>query len=1002
MRKLTLTLLVGALTVIGLLAAPPQSQKQKNPPPSQKTPAPQKPLVPDCVVETIQLGGLTDGARLAQALSSVFTDFIVKRDPQNATTLYVVDRAAARNIVNCKKGRWRSSLSHDELDQIVQAFDSDNFEGVKLNSSFLIHVQYLQPRVIVWSFPHPEPDIALITGSAHYIVVSPLPGRASGTTEDQHLANEVAGIKHDLELLDAQADPAKSGTTIGSDETQAELWFALHTVKLDVLDPREIALKLRASFPAGTDLQVWAQQRAITFLPTTADPSTPLSGTPLFRSANAVERGVLYTKEQEEKQWTAQQQSSSKAKANAPTPSMSPDSKQKAPAASTSKKTSSSGKSGDASSKSGGSDGGSGDSPDSANTNEDTATNNGDQGTAASQDTLDDPPSGAQTQETWKTDHVVRLYHLRQATNIAAAINKAVSKDTTLVTPITEDLLLILPPAPGSPDLSEWIRRAIAILDLPRPKVSIQVWSYQISADTKTKKSGPSDVENNYDELKAAVEKANGETSRALSAGLAAILNEMRNPDDSYFDQDFSNYLTKRFEDCVKEGYYCLGYQTALLVPLKYSPGPGEAPAYAVDHSLSRFLLLLAAAKDEKVRPTIAKMEEAMQRAMLGAPSDFECGKGKDSPVFNNFFQQLCVFSSPNNLHIMRAAVLDFLFHYKWANVYASDFSPYDLQRSAHVLDSLLSPIMDAFNLDVDTFVGNTLKPKQQCEGKNCVASFGQVQVATVSGNKASVVGDVKNYFDITPPVTLSDMLNPNSATSQALGSTLKGILEPKEITILSALANANSQPRITAEVSKNVSLTITPTSLDSASSAELDLDFDVKEDTAPQSVNQTTTKQDLLDRVAEHHVITRVRVDSLKLFQVSSFTMQLTHPQPPVCYWSPLCIAWQAVFGSIPVAGHLFEIHRGPKTKDNRSVAIVRAVIVPTAMDLGLGLRFEMDKIEDPVTNTLTPLSSLGQLGGNVSRFHQNLMKCMVEQGASNPSCLTKIPLNSTPEVLP
>ena len=136
--------------------------------------------------------------------------------------------------------------------------------------------------------------------------------------------------------------------------------------------------------------------------------------------------------------------------------------------------------------------------------------------------------------------------------------------------------------------------------------------------------------------------------------------------------------------------------------------------------------------------------------------------------------------------------------------------------------------------------------------------------------------------------MSLHDILNTSNQSN--LATALKGVLEPKEILVLQSLANVGNQPRITAELSENASLKITPISLDTASAAELDVDFDVGETTAPATSGVSSPPKDLLDRVADHHVTTHVRVESVKLFQLSSFTMTLTHPQRgtpiPVIGW--------------------------------------------------------------------------------------------------------------------
>ena len=46
--------------------------------------------------------------------------------------------------------------------------------------------------------------------------------------------------------------------------------------------------------------------------------------------------------------------------------------------------------------------------------------------------------------------------------------------------------------------------------------------------------------------------------------------------------------------------------------------------------------------------------------------------------------------------------------------------------------------------------------------------------------------------------------------------------------------------------------------------------------------------------------------------------------------------------------------------------------------MDMGLSLRFDGDRIEDPVTKTTDPISSVAVLGGNVRPFNKMLMRCI------------------------
>ncbi|MGH9745633.1 MAG: hypothetical protein ACRD59_05920 [Candidatus Acidiferrales bacterium] len=613
---------------------------------------------------------------------------------------------------------------------------------------------------------------------------------------------------------------------------------------------------------------------------------------------------------------------------------------------------------------------------------------------------------------------MVRLFHLRQADKIAAAINALGTKDHPLVQALDDngnnDLILILPSPVGGLDQTTSIRRSIAMFDLPRPQLSLQVWSYEMSADRSYHKpydirvaaETSSRMQYVSDQLRDAVVLGNDRMNRALEAGYGALLTQAANP--GYFNQDFKDYLTTRFYECLPKNQYCLGYYDALDLP-----AVGQRASNA---SLNRILLYLIASSEDAVKLAVPKIICAMDdpsAANLCALNDLSlrhmgnCVEleraiapgGIPGPRFSNFCEQLFELTTPRNLHAFQAALLDFLFQYKWTVTYPDDFVPYDLQRTAHQLDSLIGPIVDAFNQDLDTYVQGKLDTVTRCikdelpKRRTGLITAGSVQVASLSGSQAMVDGKVSNYFDITPPLALNDILN--AGNQQNLASNLKTVLEPKEILILQALSNIGNQPRITAQVSKEAKLTITPTTLDTASSAVLDVDFEVSEPTTPQTVNQSASQQDLLDRVSDHHVITHVRVESLKLFQLSSFTMEVTHPlrgnPVPVIGW-----AWEGIFGLTPGLGNIFRMPPYSKTIDNRSYAIVRAVVVPTAMDLGLSLRFEGDRVYDPITDATDSLNTMKQAGGRLRPYH----KCFMQR-ILNPDANCKKTLSETPEDL-
>jgi hypothetical protein len=105
----------------------------------------------------------------------------------------------------------------------------------------------------------------------------------------------------------------------------------------------------------------------------------------------------------------------------------------------------------------------------------------------------------------------------------------------------------------------------------------------------------------------------------------------------------------------------------------------------------------------------------------------------------------------------------------------------------------------------------------------------------------------------------------------------------------------------------------------------------------------------------------------------------------------------YDALFGTVPgMNDHFPAIPRDPKTIQNRTIAIVRAVIVPTAMDIGLSMPFKDDRFVDPITNTTKNLSSAAAAGGKLLRFHQELMSCILK---GNLNCMETTRLSDLPE---
>jgi len=841
---------------------------------------------------------------------------------------------------------------------VAVEFDRPVFSGQDGLAAYLVSLPRIGAETIAKAFAESNPDLSLQPASPFLVIVP----KAAASAE----IKDAAGLKHDFEGIDriysqGQAPTLTNGDScLETDQIQVERWLQDHTVLLSTLHVRDVVLHLK--LPTEFVFHTWPRSNssALSIVPASWTTQS------CFAPAVALNQEILFSQAKGEKA-TAPKKDNAGAAAARVTPALQPDANQQGKKAK------------NAQAKTPANANASADKP------KDKANKKGDQKKADSSqpddtsdspgskpDTADDPPADPPPSDTPtpadSMGEFFRLYHFRQARELEKILDDANGVRVKAVGD-TPDVLLIS----GGTDADQYhMRQLIARLDLPRPQLSLQVWSYQASSEEKDEAKRAGIVQDAFKKLRTRVNDANDAITASLEHGVAKFASLDK-------DKDFNTYLTSRYKDCVHQDHYCLGFYDALVQPNQSKDGK-DAKA-----SLTRMLLLLAAVTDDDLSRTgVTSVIDAMK-----LPTD-PTNKCTYPPDFPNLRTQLELLAEKGNLHALRVAILDFLFIYKQSLIYKKEFVPYDLQKAAHDLDSLMGPVLDAFNQDVDPYVNCQLKSLDPDQKANGFVSSSSLQVTAISGTQAAVSGKVNNYFDITPPLSLADLLK---APDQNVKDALTNILKPKEIMALTALANLTGQPRITAEVGRGASLTITPVSLDGASSAALDVDFNVSEESAPQST-ESTPRKDLLDRVAEHKVNSHVRVESLKLFSISSFTMELQHPERG----QPFPIigqAWEAVFGQTPYLGKLFHFPDRLKTVDNRSAAIIRAVVVPTAMDLGLGLRMENDRIVDPAENATIKLNSMDQIEGKPHLFHRELMFCIEKAQTSN--CLGDVKLSTT-----
>lgn len=375
---------------------------------------------------------------------------------------------------------------------------------------------------------------------------------------------------------------------------------------------------------------------------------------------------------------------------------------------------------------------------------------------------------------------------------------------------------------------------------------------------------------------------------------------------------------------------------------------------------------------------------------------------------------------------LLRAAVADFLFNYKMSQNYPHEFAAYDLSQSADRLNAALSPLIEAFNRDLATYQRFLqLDVDEQIDELNHAFAHrswthlfrldrsgfvnnGLVTVRTVSGKYSTVTTQSQSFLNASTAPTISDLVN-NALNASPGGSTpgggngtastsgpgiLSSNLSYNEAQVL--LGALKSYQTTYAQIGREFDLAVIPRSLSAASAAEIDVSLKADESAPPTYYG--TTQQVNLSRVANHDVATRVRVESIKLFEVSSFAAMLQRSRPRFPLVPP--------FVELPYIGTIAGIPLPAAKEYHSSTAVMSAIVVPTAADLAYGLAFRADQIVDAadaglcrwppasasaagVNNAANPLSepfctlrsaiSLRDLGEQpIRNYHRAMVHCL------------------------
>ena len=538
----------------------------------------------------------------------------------------------------------------------------------------------------------------------------------------------------------------------------------------------------------------------------------------------------------------------------------------------------------------------------------------------------------------------VRLYYLRNATAIKGILDTIAEANcmTEMIIQAQDSNTIILY---GTKDHKEELHRIIATLDLPRERVNLDMWGIVISGDN------PREMANVMREVNQEI----AQTQRLLRETYRKLVEFSRAEEDDDTDLKYKELLEET-----------LGYTTAL-------------DAGRPSLSMTDILLRINAAKE----PVDNYNEVAKELCELFQGTDYQdyitslqknAKKGKIPIPFENFLRlgllqgnlpspqpakndqsqpscegnikdQKSVQSAKLENLTRRRAVLDFALQYANLRNNPNDFDPQSLQQSAESLNTLLDPLVEAINQDVsDLFIQPTLERIQAIVRKYRhvqYAEVGKTRVATLNGSKSTVASKSVSTFEGNPPLRLNELLQEVNAVS----ANTEGVVPDIPITVGAQTIPAKLLVDVVAALSKDtstwreltsgISLDVTPSVLYNSASAELDIDFTIgPKDVTAEIERNSGENARKLSRINQNTVQTKVYVNTLDIFALSTFNSQTT-VDGGRGYVPIIGPVWKGIFSSIPIFGELFSWRNPPQNVQHQSILLTNSFIVPTALGL-------------------------------------------------------------------
>ncbi len=254
-----------------------------------------------------------------------------------------------------------------------------------------------------------------------------------------------------------------------------------------------------------------------------------------------------------------------------------------------------------------------------------------------------------------------------------------------------------------------------------------------------------------------------------------------------------------------------------------------------------------------------------------------------------------------------------------------------EVEQARDLLDRLLRSLIDAYSADMEEILFDPLldrisNEERYSNRKEGTALVGRTRIAVNSGMEADLSPETASYAETTRPApfgkNLLDLANPAKKTAAAGTEKILSGLPEIQAALLAAALLADTEPRY-VKVAPGIAISVRPAVLPDEGAARLTIDarFGVNTGEIDPKDRKDLWVQPPPASVTSHHITTDTTVDVFDLFDISSFSIDVTTPRTP--YFVP-------ILGRLPILGPAFQWPRRDKVVRHESIILVNAVVLP------------------------------------------------------------------------